>query len=100
MSLYATPVSVLIVYTLSKILALRSRHVHPTTAVTFDSHRRIMILHNPEDYCTFTRCTVGGFKTANLCSEQINVFLRFLSLYGYFYFLSTEMSPFDFCVIN
>jgi hypothetical protein len=78
-SLYTTPVSVLIVYTLSKILALRSRHVHPTAAVTFDNHRLIMILHNPEDYCTFTQYTVGGFETAgNSCvvssSTRFSVF--------------------------
>jgi hypothetical protein len=98
-NLYNTPVSVLIVYTLNKILALRSRHVHPTAAVTFDSHRLIMILHNPEDYCTFTQCTVGGFETAgNSCVVSSSTCLSFSELLWLLLLAQDEMSPLDFCV--
>ena len=59
-----TPATDLCVYTLSKILALRRRHVHPTAMETFGGHRLLMILYNAGDYCTFTCCTVHDLETA------------------------------------
>lgn len=63
-----TPATDLCVYTLSKILALRRRHEHPTAAETFGGRSLLMMLYNPGDYCTFTCCTVHDLETAgNFC---------------------------------